>query len=291
MDDRHGTSRSALGPALGVLLVACLAACGPGPARAADSGTSVPDPIGSEDVRVERVKPAREKMPTLRFLRDNRDFLRARFDLLREKTVTGHGDAAPVAPRYLDYQRLLAEASASRGATLAAADSTGRLALLESILQLGTLESQLDSIEAHLAAQRARLGLLQADFTGRQQTSLIVMLSGGPRGVAPAAVELTLEDGSPIAIPLSSEQRASLAQGGIVQLYYGYVEPRAQVVSLGLSGDAWPTTSRGYLTLDPARDRLTCLRLDLGAVGAAQGASAIAASSWRVDPELVSGDR
>jgi hypothetical protein len=230
-------------------------------------------------------------MPTLRFLRDNRDFLRARFDLLREKAVTGHGEAEPVPPRYLDYQRLLGEASASRAATVAAADSTGRLALLESILQLGTLESQLDQIEAHLAAQRGRLGLLQADFTGRQQTSLIVMLSGSPRGVAPTAVELTLEDASPIAIPLTSEQRASLAEGGIVQLYYGYVEPRAQVVSVGLNGDAWPAGSRGYLTLDPTRDRLTCLRLDLGAVGAAEGASAIAASSWRVDPELASGDR
>src|SRR6185503_1095785 len=46
------------------------------------------------EVRVERVRPPREKHATLRFLKDNRDFIRGRFDLLRAEPRDGRGTAA-----------------------------------------------------------------------------------------------------------------------------------------------------------------------------------------------------
>ena len=42
--------------------------------------TTTPAPV-----KVERVKPHTPKLPTLRFLRTNRDFVRGRLDLLRER--------------------------------------------------------------------------------------------------------------------------------------------------------------------------------------------------------------
>lgn len=253
------------------------------PALADVPPASIDAPASAAEVRVERVKPKREKLATLRFLRDNLDFLRARFDLLREDTLSGRGDAAAIDPRFLDYARLLADARAARDT--AGADSTGRLALLASITELGTLESRLDRLERLLAAQRDRLGVLEADFTGRQETALLVLLSGTPAGGAPATVTLTLDDGPAQVVPLSAEERESLARGGVLQLFHGFVEPREQVMSVTLAGSGWPAGERGYLTLDPARDRLTLLRLDLAAADPTRGASAITASTWRLDPE------
>lgn len=273
---------------LGAALLAALLAAAAG--RALASTAVAEDPEHAVQVKVERVAPAREKLPSLRFLRDNLDFLRGRQDLLREKPVKGHGEPEAVNPRFLDYRRLLLEARTSGDSTQLAADSTGRIQLLASITQLGTLESQLDLLERQLAAQRTRLGVLQADFTGRQRTALIVVLSGVSGAATPNAVELTLDDGPTVSVPLSAEERQSLAKGGVVQLFHGFVEPREQVVAVRLAGDAWPA-GRGYLTLEPERDALTLLRLDLAAPSPAAGVTALAASSWRIDPETSTGER
>jgi hypothetical protein len=278
-------TKSARGPrpiaaagALAALLAAAPAFAESAPPPAAD----VAPPDGVTEVRVERVRPAHEKLPTLRFLRENRDFLRAQFDLLKEAPVTGHGDARPIDPRFLAYGRLMNDARAAEDSTVAAVDASERQALLASITQLGTLESQLDQLERMLAAQRERLGILETDFTGRQQTALMVLLSGSPSGDAPASVALRLDDADPVAIELSPEQRESLRHGGMIQLFHGFVEPREQVIAVSLGGGAWPA-NRGYVTLEPERDQLTFLRLDLAAADPAQGAAGIAASTWRLD--------
>ncbi len=44
-------------------------------------------------VKVERVKPAQEKAPTLRFLKENIDFIRARYDRLHQTPVAAKGGA------------------------------------------------------------------------------------------------------------------------------------------------------------------------------------------------------
>src|SRR6185295_12147673 len=108
-------------------------------------------------------------------------------------------------------------------------------------------------------------------------TALMVVASGVPANGSVSEIHLTIDDGSPITIPLTDEQRSSLAHGGVVQLFHGFVEPREQVLEVGLGGDAWPANDDGFLTLEPARDRLTLLRIDLSAVQKDAGAPTIRA--------------
>ena len=242
------------------------------------------------EVKVERIRPQQEKYSTLRFLKENRAFIRARFDLLREKPQEHRGDAGEIDPRYLAYRDMLAEILSARDSVVVAEDARKRQELLASITQLGGLEAQLDFMDRLLADQRGRLGVLQRDFTGSQQTALVVVLSGYPGDAAVSQVAVTLEDGATLSVPLSPEQRESLRQGGIVQVFHGFVEPRTQVVEVAIAGDRWPAGDTGFVTLDLARDRLTFLWLDLSAIGSDRGAAAIRASTWLHDAKLPSGD-
>ncbi len=271
--------RAAAG-ALAALAALVPLAGAPSPARAQE-----PAPV-----TVERERPRKEKLPTLRFLKENRDFIRARYDLMRQKPGGGTGDAGDLDPRFLAYQEMLRDALAARDSVAAADDSLARRQLLASITELGGLEQQLDLMDRLLAAQRTRLGVLQADFTGRQQTALLVVLSGYPAGATVERVSVTLEDGDTLTVALTDEHRASLRQGGVVQVFHGFVEPREQAVEVAIAGDRWPAGDAGYLTLDPARDRLTLLRLDLSTVQPARGAASIQAQTWLHDASLHPGD-
>jgi hypothetical protein len=242
------------------------------------------------EIKVERVKPEKEKHLTLRFLKENRDFIRGRFDMLKESAVKSSGEAMAIDPRYLAYQKMMAEALATRDSVASAQDAWNRRDLMQSVTQLGGLEMQLDALDKKLADQRTRLGVLQADFTGHQQTALIVVLRGYPVDEAPAQVALRVEDGAEITVALTAEQRQSLQQGGIVQIFHGFVEPRAQVIEIGLAADGM-TNDRGYVALEPTRDRLTFLQLDMSSVHRAQGATGMEASTWLHDAEMPTGDR
>lgn len=231
-------------------------------------------------VKVERVRPEREKAPTLRFLRENVDFIRAQFDRLREKPVDQKALATDLDPRLLNYTRLLAEALASRDTVGAAEDARSRQHLLESIAQLGSLEEQLDLMERHLEKQRVRLAYLEDDFTGQQQTALMLVLSGYPKDLAVNEVTVTLDDGAPIHVALSAEQCESLRRGGVVELFHGFAEPRDQVVEIQLGAAGQGAGDPGYVTLSPMRDRLTFLRFDLSNVQPAQGGASVRASTW-----------
>lgn len=236
-------------------------------------------PPGTE-VKVERMRPEKEKVPTLRFLRENLDFIRAQFDRLREKPVEQGAGATDIDPRWLNYSRLLAEALASRDTVGAAEDARARQHLLESIAQLGSLENQLDLMEHHLDKQRVRLAFLEDDFTGHQQTALMVVLSGYPKDVAVSEVTVALDDGDPIHVALSPEQCQSLRRGGVVELFHGFAEPREQVVQVGLGAAGLPAGDPGYVTVSPMRDRLMFLRFDLSNVQPAQGGASVRASTW-----------
>jgi hypothetical protein len=244
----------------------------------------------TEPVTVERIRPTKEKHPTLSFLRENRDFIRARFDLLRQKPGGDQGEAGEIDPRFLAYQEMLRDVMAARDSVSAADDSLARQQLLASITELGKLEDQLDLMDRLLADQRTRLGILQEDFTGRQQTALVVVLSGYPEAAAVDRVSITLEDGDTLTVPLSDEHRASLRKGGVVEIFHGFVEPREQVVEVAIRGERWPAGDTGFVTLDPARDRLTLLRLDLSSVRPERGAASIQANTWLHDARLHPGD-
>jgi len=231
-------------------------------------------------VKVERIRPEKEKAPTLRFLRENVDFIRAQFDRLREKPVDQKAMASDLDPRLLNYARLLAEALASRDTVGAAEDARSRQHLLESIAQLGSLEDQLDLMERHLEKQRVRLAYLEDDFTGQQQTALMLVLSGYPKDLAVDQVTVTLDDGAPLHVTLSAEQCQSLRRGGVVELFHGFAEPRDQVVEIQLGAAGQAAGDPGYVTLSPMRDRLTFLRFDLSNVQPAQGGASVRASTW-----------
>jgi hypothetical protein len=236
-------------------------------------------------VRIERVKPARPDRPTLRFLKANRDFIRGRYDAL--KTVpAGDARAESIDPRYLGYARLLAAAQSGLDSAAAVDAARRRLELMASITELGKLETQLDQMDHLLAAQRDRLGVLETDFTGRQQTALVVVLRGQPSGGTVSDVAIALEDGTRLTVTLDDAQREALSHGGVVELFHGFVEPREQAIEVSVHGGGWPENDTGWITLDPARDHLTFLALDLEHVRPERGVAAVPASTWLHEPAV-----
>jgi len=271
------------------LPLAALAVCaalllGTAPGRGAG-----PDPVAHE-VEVERARPARPKRPTLRFLKENRDFLRAQIDRLREKPRDVRGAAGEIDPRFLAYADLLARVAGARDSVGGAAEAESRRGLFASVTELGDLESELDVIERQLANQRERLAILERDFTGTQETELVVVVSGHVAGMRLGAVSITLEDGTRRSVALADTAWEALRRGGVVQVFHGFVEPREQFVEVALEGAPWPAGESGFVTLEPARDRRTLLRLDLGALQAERGAASIRASVWRDDARTLAVD-
>lgn len=255
------------------------------PARPLPPGTkaagalAAPGPAVTE-VKVESIKPKKTRHETLRFLKDNKDFLRARLDLLRATSTERGEKAGEIDPRFLNYQRLMRESLAAGDSVASAEAERQGLALLESVSALARLEGEMDLLDSLLAGQRERLLSLQNDFAGRQRTALLILLAGYPRAASLTDLDVTLEDGTTVRVAISEEQRESLRQGGIAQIFYGLVEPRDQIIEVTVKGDAWPGGNRGYLQIDPKIDRVTLLKLDASGVDAARGAPSLRASAW-----------
>jgi hypothetical protein len=264
-----------MSPRSRITVIACGLLLAGGPASAARAVHP-----GETAVKVERVRPEKEKLATLRFLRENRDFIRAQYDRLRQREVARRGAAVPIDPRFLDYARLLAEIQAAQDSLARAEDARARQHLLESITQLGGLEQQLDLMERLLVDQRTRLATLEDDFTGHQETALMVVVSGYPGAAPISEIAVALDDGDSVRMALTDEQRESLRKGGVIELCHRFVEPRQQVIAFTLQGDVWPGGNSGFVTIEPARDRLTFLRFDLSQVEAAQGGASVQASTW-----------
>ena len=254
-------------------------------APAAAPVVNAADPVVTA-VRIERVKPQRERYPTMQFLKANRDFIRSRIDLLRERNLPESGGAGAIDPRFLAYRRMIADATSSTDSLSRASDMSKRWELFSDITDLGRLEDQLDLMDRQLADQKARLAELQRDFTGRQQTSLAVVLSGSPPAGDVQHVTLVFEPGDTLDVPLTGEIRESLRHGGVLQLCHRLIEPREQVLAIALAGGPWDGSGAGYVTLDPARDQISFLRLDLSSAKPSEGASSMAASRWISDTGL-----
>lgn len=242
-------------------------------------------------VKVESVKPMKTKYPTLRFLRENRDFIRSRLDLLRQTSREEGKDADTIDPRFLAYQEMLNEIFTARDSVSAVEDARRRRALLESISQLGSLEEQLDLVDSLLAGQRSRLAALQRDFTGHQKTSLMVLLSGFPRKIAITEVAVRVEDGITVRVPITPEMRSSLESGGIAEIYHEFLEPRDQVIEIAFRGEPWPDGNSGFVTLVPAHNRLTFLKLDIGRLDATGVGVSLGASTWLHQDHILSSAR
>ena len=189
--------------------------------------------------------------------------------------------AAPTAidPRVLDYRRRLEQIAAAKDSAASAEDARARRTVIESVAGLGALDEDLARLERVLADQSARLDSLERDLTGRRQTAIAIVLTGYPKGAGPGAIALTLADGVTVPVPLSEASRASLRAGGAIEAFHGMIEPREQTITVLLSGEGWPAADAGAITLTPARDRLTLLRLDLAELRPATGATGIRASA------------
>ena len=241
-------------------------------------------------VKVERERPAREKLPTLHFLKANRDFIRARFDRLRQDSREEHAGAGDLDPRFLAYRQLLTEIATAKDSVTRSTDARERAVLFASVADLAQLERELDQMERLLDAQRARLGVLQADFAGRQRTELDVLVTGGAIAGVVDSVVVTLEDGTFATSALNDTQRASLKHGGVVEVFRGLVEPREQVVEVAFKGEGWDVVGHGFITFEPARDRLTFLKLDLSQAQPLRGITSVLAGTWRLDATLPTAD-
>lgn len=236
--------------------------------------------LAPEQLEVERVDPKKEKTTTLQFLKENREFLRSQLDLLRLKRRGDlEGEASLLDPRYAMFQEMLRQIEAARQTVGAEELALQRQQLLESITQLGDLEAQLDAIERVVDEQHARLGRLEEDFVGRQQTALVILVKGCPEGAVPTELLLT-EEGQTIRVPMSDEQWAALRKGGVAQIYHALVEPREHQLAVGLAGEGWAAQSTHALTLEPERDRLTFLQLDLAAAHPGDAAPQVHSSIW-----------
>jgi hypothetical protein len=276
MSSRHQNAIAALG-ALGLAVVV--------------SGTPVmaESPAG-EPVKVERIKTKKEKHETLRFLKANLDFIRSEIDRLRESAVDRDDEAVALDPRFLALQDMLSQIIAARDSIASESEEVKAREFLASVTELGELEGQLDLMESLLEEQTGRLARLQEDFTGRQRTALMVLVTGWPATGSLSPIQLIEEDGSTTTIELTSAQRTSLEQGGLAEIYYEFVEPREQVLEIRLGSGDPAASAPGYITLDPERDRITFLELDLGGLTAGSGVDGLAASRWVADESVLTGD-
>jgi hypothetical protein len=235
------------------------AALAAGPPPAGIVTDAVPLPADGDAYRVEHVDGKDAKQPTLRFLRSNDGFFRTRLDELRVVLRDDwEGNAGALEPEWLRWREMLAEIGTAQAA-IAAGDSLGAL---DDITDLVELEHELDAIEDLLAAQGQRLLDLEDHFLGSQRTALVVLLTGVPSTGAPHRVVLHDANGGTARIDLDEADRTALARGGAVELLHRLVEPRGQAWTLDVErGDVAPASIP--LALDPPRDRMTFVELDL----------------------------
>jgi hypothetical protein len=232
-------------------------------------------------VEVERVEHEKPEHPTLRFLGENRDFFRARLDDLRvRESALRRLQAQGIDPRILDFQRMLEEIRAARDTASAGDERARARALLQSVQDLAALEHEMDRMEKLLDEQEARLARIAEDFVGEQKTTLVVVLTGVPGRGSPKTVILGTEDGDAAHIGLSEPDRLSLAAGGATELLHELVEPRRQTLAISLQGDGWTQAAPWEVVVEPERDRITFLELDLDGVDPADPGADVATRTW-----------
>ena len=252
-----------------------------GVATLAVAGAALADgPAPRVTTEVRRAEVRDTDHPTLRFLRDNRDFIRGQLDRLRLLTVRrSEGDARDLDTDLLRLRELAAAIAAAGDTVDAATLALARRDLLDSVTRLGGLEADLDRMDLLVADQRARLRELEADFLGRQETALVVVVRGLPAGAAPDGIVLG-EDNDFHDVALDGTTRAALRRGGVAQVWHRYVEPRDHVYSLAFTGGAWDSLPAVDVPLAAGRDRITFLELDLTALDPERPDLGLAARTW-----------
>ena len=236
--------------------------------------------LGAPEVEIQRLEEKEPKVETLRFLKENRDFFRAQLDLLRltfGDRYFGNGDNLD--RRSLMFQELLAQARAQEDSSAAAGDRDRARLALESVTELAALENEMARMEEMLGQQRNRLSLLEQDYQGHQETALIVLLAGVPSSGVPDEVLFCEEGGDTYRVSLTSLDRSALAEGGLAQLFHAFVEPRELHFHVSVEGEGWNGSSDQPVVVEPERDKLNFVEINLSSLGSSPQAS-IPTRTW-----------
>jgi hypothetical protein len=248
------------------------------------AGEAAPEPVAVVDSvetwKVERAKVKEPKLPTLRFLEENRDFFRARLDALLLTSDYRTLGGRDLDPRFLRYREMMAEIRAARDSAAAGEARIEQHELLDSVEGIAELERDMDSMEKLLAAQHERLSWLEEDFVGRQTTALIVFLSGVPSLGAPHTVVVQDVDGATYRIELAPPARQALARGGDAELLHERFEPRDHLLLVSFEGYGWRSAQPVRVMLSPPRDQLTFLEIDASRYDPAAPEGVLATKSW-----------
>lgn len=226
-----------------------------------------------ERIEIQKEEPERPKLPTLRFLEENLAFLRARIDPLREVREREFEVKKEIDPRYLSLLAMERELAQHRKAQRDA----GGDSVVTNALAIAEVEAELDRVEDIMQSAEQRLARLETDFVQRQSTGFLCVLQG--RENLPDEVALHWEDGRKSVLLLGAEEHAYLAGGGLLELFHDLVEPRAQYVQLSCASESSGRRA-GYLELDPARDRLSVLELDVSEWKTGEALEQVQAQLW-----------
>jgi len=253
-----------------------LLVCG-GPAAAEsgdDAGSTVRHQVASEvaeaprgeevqSIEVRRVKPAKEKKPSLRFLKENIAFLRGRIDGLEASARNRDGDSRGIDPRWLAYLEMTQEIETAEERLRSQTDALEVGRLLDDITELARIEARLQELENLLASESERLDQIQEDFVGRQRTTLVVLLQGQTTTKIPRGMTLVREDGTEVRVTVGTALLEALGRGATAQADHDFVEPREQWMALSLPGQAGEPGATGYIEFSPVRDQVNFIELDL----------------------------
>ena len=212
-------------------------------------------------VRIERVKPAQEKIPTLRFFKENLDFLRSSLDGLNQIPLSEDGHTQTMDENLLKYREMMEAVAAARDTLDGDLALREREALLASVAELAALEAELDLLEGILDDQEMRLGVLENDFLDRRTTAVVVVLRGS-ENFSTGPLEITDGFNEITRVGVNDTQGQSVREGGVLQVYHELVEPREQTWTLSRTL-ADGTAAHSYLSFEPVRHRVNFLEIDL----------------------------
>ena len=237
------------------------------------------DVPGAAPVKIEREKPEQTKRPSLVFLRENLEFLRTQMDGVYWNPEVAAKDGKGIDPRWLDYLEM-GQAFDEGDAALEAEDAAlNRGRLLASVGELVGVEERLGELSSLLEEHEARLARLHADYVDDHVTSLVLLARGYPDWNLDG-LRLRWEDGRESVLTLDDSLEQILRSGGVVEIEHEFIEPRAQWLELAIPASTDHPALSVYFQVEPERDRLHFVQLNLESFDLGRPTSEWQAETW-----------